>query len=210
MIQLFIKGGPIMWPLLIASVLTLSVVIDRVVFLLRHRPRRNSRDVEQMIALVGDGKLTAASQVGNSSGNAVARVLAAGLEHADTCYEESIMCAANQELAHYEQGTGLLDTVVTLAPLLGLLGTVTGMIRSFGLLGASELEAPVAITGGIAEALIATGFGLGIAIFALIPLNILSNSKVSLELAIEEAATRVEILLKSRGSRVQVKQLRAV
>jgi biopolymer transport protein ExbB len=210
MIELFIKGGPIMWPLLIASVLTLSVVIDRVVFLVRHRSGSSCRDVEQMMALVGEGKLVAAFQVGNGSKNVVARVLAAGLEHADTCYEESISCAANQELSQYERGTGLLDTVVTLAPLLGLLGTVTGMIRSFGLLGASELEAPVAITGGIAEALIATGFGLGIAIFALVPLNILSTVKASLELTLEDAATRVEILIKSRGSRAQVKQLRAV
>lgn len=210
MIELFIKGGPIMWPLLLTSVLTLSMVIDRAVFLLRARLTGSASDVEQVIALVNEGKLVAAAHLGRCSKNSVARVLGAGLDNAETCFEESISCAATQELSHYDRGMGLLDTVVTLAPLLGLLGTVTGMIRSFGILGASELQAPVAITGGIAEALIATGFGLGIAIMALIPLNLLSSFKAGLEFAIESAATRVEILLKTRALRPPVKQLRAI
>jgi biopolymer transport protein ExbB len=84
------------------------------------------------------------------------------------------------------------------------------MIRSFGLLGASELEAPVAITGGIAEALIATGFGLGIAIVALLPLNVISALRAKTESEIEIAASRVEILLKTRTLRAPVKQLRAL
>ena len=89
----------------------------------------------------------------------------------------------------------MLDTIITLAPLLGLLGTVTGLIRSFGLLGAQELDAPAAITGGIAEALIATAFGLAIAIVALIPFNYLNARLEEARHEIEDASTHLELLL---------------
>ncbi len=86
-----------------------------------------------------------------------------------------------------------------MAPLLGLLGTVTGMIHAFGLLGESELGAPTAITGGIAEALIATGFGLAIAILALIPFNYLNSRLEEARHEIEDAASHLELLLMRRG-----------
>jgi len=82
-----------------------------------------------------------------------------------------------------------------LSPLLGLLGTVTGMIHAFSLLGGSELDAPAAITGGIAEALIATAFGLGVAIIALIPYNYLNSKVEEARHEIEDASTHLELLL---------------
>jgi biopolymer transport protein ExbB len=83
-----------------------------------------------------------------------------------------------------------------MAPLLGLLGTVTGMMGSFGMLGGAELSAPSQITGGIAEALIATAFGLGIAIAALIPMNYLHTQADKAKHEIEDASTHLEILMK--------------
>ena len=83
--------------------------------------------------------------------------------------------------------------VITLAPLLGLLGTVTGMMGSFSLIG-GELSTPGAITGGIAEALIATAFGLGIAITALIPFNLLNSRREKASLEIESAATQLLLM----------------
>jgi hypothetical protein len=87
-----------------------------------------------------------------------------------------------------------LDTVITLAPLLGLLGTVTGMMGSFSLIG-GELSAPGAITGGIAEALIATAFGLGIAITSLLPFNFLNARVEGARHELEAAATQLELLV---------------
>jgi len=84
--------------------------------------------------------------------------------------------------------------LVTLAPLLGLLGTVTGLIRSFRFLGNEEL-AIQAVTGGIAEALIATACGLGIAIFALIPFNFFTSRVSNLEFELQTAATNLEVML---------------
>ena len=202
MLQIFIKGGPIMWPLLLLSILTMAVILERVYFLMREKFSREKDIVQTISQLVAAGEIDRAALIGQRSRDVVGRVLGEGLENAESCYEEAISSQAERELDRYSQGVSLLDTAVTLAPLLGLLGTVTGMIRSFGLLGASELEAPVAITGGIAEALIATGFGLTIAIIALLPLNALHSVKDTMTREIEDAASRIEILLKSRLGRV--------
>ena len=87
-----------------------------------------------------------------------------------------------------------MDTLVTLAPLLGLLGTVTGLMRAFLQIGSAEL-AVSAVTGGIGEALIATACGLGIAIFSLIPFNYFSARVTQLQFDLETAATNVEVLV---------------
>ena len=102
------------------------------------------------------------------------RTLGYALEHSEKSLANALLYAQAQELKRFRRGIPILDTVITLAPLLGLLGTVTGMMGSFSLIG-GELSAPGAITGGIAEALIATAFGLGIAITALLPFNFLNT-----------------------------------
>jgi biopolymer transport protein ExbB len=79
--------------------------------------------------------------------------------------------AAQGELTGLRRYLPVLDTVITLSPLLGLLGTVTGMIGAFGIMAGAGLNQPTAITGGVAEALIATAAGLGVAIAALVPYN---------------------------------------
>ena len=87
--------------------------------------------------------------------------------HRAGSFSNVALCAANRELKTCNRGLCVLDKIVALAPLLGLLGTITGMIHAFGLLGGRELDAPQAITGGIV--LIATALGLDIGITALPP-----------------------------------------
>lgn len=103
--------------------------------------------------------------------------------------------ASNGELQRFNRGLSVLDTVITLAPLEGLFGTVTGMIHAFGLLGTSELGAPTAITGGIAQALIATAFGLLVAMVALLPFNYGNTRLEQARQEIENAAAHLELLL---------------
>ncbi len=191
----FKKGGPIMWPLLLASVTALTVVIERLLFMFGEIRSRNSKTVEKMLFQTKIGENSMAREIGKTSRDCVAKVLVAGLEHEDEeSLSDALMHAASEELKRYERGLVVLDTVITLAPLLGLLGTVTGMIHAFGLLGGQELGSPMAITGGIAEALIATAFGLGIAITALIPFNWLNAAFEKTRHQIESAATRLELM----------------
>lgn len=198
MLEFFIKGGPIMWPILAASIVTLAVVLERLVFILAEATRRDRSLVADMIVLLEKGDLPAALRTGSGSRDFVARALAHALERPNA-FPEAMLSAAARELNRFNRGLTLLDTVITLAPLLGLLGTVTGMIRSFGMLGGSELGAPSAITGGIAEALIATAFGLGVAITALLPFNYLNARLEDARSELQAAASEIEIRLKPKA-----------
>ena len=194
--ELFHKGGPIMWPILALSVLVLTVVLERLVFIIRERVRRNPAAVSDILTQVERGNLATAADIGAKSNDFVARALTYALTHREKSFSEAMLRAANWELKRFNRGLTVLDTAITLAPLLGLLGTVTGMISSFGMLGGAELGAPTAITGGIAEALIATAFGLGVAITALLPFNYLNTRQEEARLEIQDAASHVELHLK--------------
>ena len=192
-IEVFQKGGPIMWPILFTSIIAVTVVIDRVFFIVRERLRRDPRAVREILGKVESGDYTAAAKVGEASKDFVARTLTYALTHRDKSVSDALLRAANWELKRFSRGISVLDTVVTLAPLLGLLGTVTGMIHSFGLLGGMEIEAPQAIAGGIAEALIATASGLAVAILALLPFNYLNAQLEEARHDIQDAATHLEL-----------------
>jgi biopolymer transport protein ExbB len=195
MIQIFSNGGPVMWPLLICSIVTVATVLERLFFIARERTRRQPKIVEEILQRVERHDLGDALQAGQGSRDFVARVLAFALAHRAESFSSAVLRAANQELKKFNRGLAVLDTIITLAPLLGLLGTVTGMIHAFGLLGGRELDAPQAITGGIAQALTATAFGLGIAITALIPFNYLNSRLEEARHEIEDAATQMELHL---------------
>ncbi len=183
-----------MWPLLITSIVTLAVVMERLFFVIVEKWKRNREVVEKVLTMVQHGDFVAARKVASEHRDIVARILAEGLEHRDS-FVSAMLYAANQELRRFSRGLSVLDTAITLAPLLGLLGTVTGLIRAFSFLGTQELGAPTAITGGIAEALIATAFGLSIAIMALIPFNYLNSILEEARHEIESATTQLELLL---------------
>ena len=196
MIEIFHKGGPIMWPLLLVSVVALTVVIERLVFIALEKKNRNPALVGDILTKVENGHVDEAARLGEGSKDFVVRALTYALTHREKSFSEAMLRSANWELKRFNRGLTLLDTAITLAPLLGLLGTVIGMIRSFNMLGGSELGAPAAITGGIAEALIATAFGLGIAITALLPFNYLNAREEEARLEIKDAASHVELHLK--------------
>ena len=192
--EIFEKGGPIMWPLLVASILALGTVIERLFFLSSEKLRRDPKALDRFFTAVGNGDTEEAVRTAQGSKFYVLRALGYALSHRETSLASALLYSQAKELKRFQRGISILDTVITLAPLLGLLGTVTGMMGSFSLIG-GELSAPGAITGGIAEALIATAFGLGIAITALLPFNYLNTRIDQVRHEIESAATQLELLV---------------
>lgn len=195
MIDIFWKGGPVMWPLLLTSLIAMTVVFERLFFTVREYMRRDTASIADILVATERSDLDGAQAIGAKSRDYVARVLTCALQHRDVSFSNAMLYAASQELKRYNRGIAILDTIITLAPLEGLFGTVTGMIHSFGLLGATELGAPTAITGGIAEALVATAFGLLIAMISLIPFNFLSTQLEQARQEIETAGNQLEMLL---------------
>jgi biopolymer transport protein ExbB len=191
-VGLLMQGGPVMIPLLVASVLSVTVVLERLHFWWR---LRQPAVEETILTLAAEGKLEDARRVASRSRHPVARVLAAGLASKRLSPATAMQAAAQAELRMARRALPILDTIITLAPLLGLLGTITGMISAFGIVSETGLGQPHAITGGIAEALIATATGLFIAIVTLIPYNYFRAKVEQLADLLEEQATRLELCL---------------
>jgi biopolymer transport protein ExbB len=194
LIHIFMKGGPIMWPLLLASIMALGTVLERMIFLLMERMRRSPKTLAAFFDAVSEGKIQEAIRLGEKSKFYVVRSLTYALGHTEESLANALMYAQARERKRYRRGIMVLGTVITLAPLLGLLGTITGMMGSFSVIG-GDLSSATAVTGGVAEALIATAFGLGIAISSLIPFNALNSRAKEASHEMEAAGTQLELLI---------------
>jgi biopolymer transport protein ExbB len=195
LIQMLAKDGPVMIPLALCSVVALAVVIERLGFWWRHG---DVGPAERALELAERGKLDEALEIARRSGTATARVIAAGLAERQAPPAAAMEAAAQTEMGRLRSYLPVLDTIITLSPLLGLLGTVTGMIAAFGILSTSGMNQPNAITGGVAEALIATAAGLAIAIATLVPYNyFLSRAEQALD-AMERLASRLDLALREQ------------
>lgn len=197
LIDKFRKGGPIMWPILIVSIIGLTVVIERIIWWTGRWFRRDPKRIEKVFTAVEVGDVAEASRLSRDSRDPVLRMMWNGLNHQHASLQGALQVAAGIEIKRAGRFLVVMDTLVTLAPLLGLLGTITGLIRSFSFLGNEEL-AVQAVTGGIAEALIATACGLGIAIFALVPFNFFTSRVSNLEFELQTAATNLEVMLEAQ------------
>lgn len=193
LLELFHRGGPIMWPLLLLSLAAVTIVLERLIFVLADLRQKDAPTLRAVLRQVEHGEWEAALHTARPSRDAIVQVMAEGIAERHHALSAAMQRAAEQLLQRHARGLALMDTCITAAPLLGLLGTVTGMIRAFSLIGGSELGAPTAITGGIAEALIATCFGLGIALLALFPFNFLQARLEAFRHQLQDACTAVEI-----------------
>ncbi len=196
--ELFIHGGPIMWPILLVSFLGLTVIVERLIFIMRENASRENEVVEKMLDSVERNDVEGAIAIGKKSKDFVARILVYALSHRSSSLSNAFIRASGQELTRFNQGMATLDTVITAAPLLVLLGTVTGMMRTFGNMTGDLATAAGQITGGVAEALIATACGLAIAVTGLLPFNYLNARAEEAKHEVADAANALELIVKKQ------------
>jgi biopolymer transport protein ExbB len=200
-VDYFIAGGPIMWPILIVALVAVAVVGERSIWWMRLNMKRDPETLEKVLAAMENGDFKAASGLSRGAEDPVIRMVWHGLNHYQhSSLQGALQVAAGIELQKAGRFLTVMDTLVTLAPLLGLLGTVTGLMGSFRAIGGEEL-AVQKITGGIGEALIATMCGLAIAIVSLIPFNLFTSKTSKLQFELETAATNVEVMVNAARQR---------
>lgn len=165
--DLFLRGGAVMWPLLLCSIAGLAIILDRFWFFFVSAREEDQELLGEAIGALASGRRLEAMQMLRKQNGPGSSVLSAALSHAGEplpVIEEAVRRAGRAELLRMQRGLGALEAIITVAPLLGLLGTVTGIVRTFNVIGAmAGLHSPAQVAPGIAEALLTTVFGLVIA-----------------------------------------------
>jgi biopolymer transport protein ExbB len=200
--EYFINGGFMMYPLALCSIIALTVIIERF-FSYQGTFGKLSEVVKKIRAALAEGNPTAAINACAESGTPMSIALASGIQRKDRPKEvimEAMERTGRQEISRLERGLVWLATIANIAPLLGFLGTVTGMIDSFGAIAAKGLGDPRLVASGISEALITTATGLAIAVPALIFYNYFSRRADRVAAQIEDGAHElIEIIETGRA-----------
>jgi biopolymer transport protein ExbB len=148
------------------------------------------------------GDLEQAKNLSDNARDPILSTINSGLQHQHMSVRGALDMAIESEMDGAGRSLIVLDTAITLAPLLGLLGTVTGIMKSFVSIGSEQL-AVEKVTGGIGEALIATAAGLGIAIISLLALNYFNRKAEKFASQLERAATNLEMMVLHHGEKKQ-------
>jgi biopolymer transport protein ExbB len=197
-VEFIFRGGFMMYPLLLSGLIALTVIIERI-YAFNRIYKTSPQLVTHVFKQLQAKELGKANDACQKVNTPVSSVLSAGIEHFDNPIEEMELSMKNQAEAWIpllEKRVEVIDTVITAAPLMGLLGTITGMMASFQVLSEKGVNEPNAITGGVAEALIATATGLVIALVCLVSYNYLTARIKIYIYEIESIASRlVEIRL---------------
>ncbi|MGN0856037.1 MAG: MotA/TolQ/ExbB proton channel family protein [Candidatus Spyradenecus sp.] len=189
------RGGPVMWPIALCSLVALFVTLRKALQWLFYllELRLGAKAWSAALADLADREARAQlTERLRHAHNPYAKLLRRALETPALPFAEALQAEALREVRRLGRGLGVLDTIVTLAPMLGILGTVTGIIASFNLMGQSGVDDPTGIAAGIAEALITTAAGLVVSIAALLPLNLGRACHNALTLRLQEAMTAAE------------------
>ncbi len=177
MLDLFYKGGPLMYPLLFGSVLMIAIIIERGYHFIRAKVKR--KFVDSVTAAIEENDLEKAERIAVESSGPVAAVVEIALKYrsyTQDVVENKISLRGDQELKRLSKNLHLLELTGKIAPMIGLLGTVIGMVEAFREISSvKNLVDPSLLAGGIWEALITTVAGLFVGIPALVFYHLYSN-----------------------------------
>jgi len=202
-IDLIIKGGIVIYPIILCSVIALAIFIERL-WVLRKKAVIPEGLVDAVEKKLKDKNIAGALEVCEKSDSSIAKIFHAGLKNSAKgmwLVKESVEERGGRESIILERNVGILSTIANLSPLLGLLGTVSGMIKTFKVM-AEGAGNPSLLAGGIAEALITTAAGLCVAIPVLVGYRILKDKAESLIFEMEEHSIKIiEIMEESTNKR---------
>ncbi len=200
MFELLVKGGPVLWFLIFLSVVVLAVIIERFLFF-----RKMRGDEEKLFRHLSSslekGHYDEALAICDTSVSPLGSLVKSGIEHrghSEATLKELMTDAANQELPRLERNISVLDTIAHIGPLLGLLGTVTGTMKAFGVLGTfGAVSDPTLLAKGISEALITTVAGILVAVPAVIFYNYFVGRVSTILLRLEHQVNEIVLLIGS-------------
>ncbi|ALQ36515.1 MotA/TolQ/ExbB proton channel family protein [Fusobacterium hwasookii] len=189
-------GGPILWVLVIISIGAFAVVLERIVFFAMNEKNVGNNFKDEILSLVASKKLDEAIALCDTKKSCVASAVKKFLQKAPKGidvqdYEFILKEVTNQEISPYERRLNLLSSVISISPMLGLLGTVTGMIRAFTNISKYGAGDAAIVADGIAEALLTTAAGLMIAIPVIVVYNYLNRRLEKMENEIDDVVTNI-------------------
>ncbi|MBU1061682.1 MAG: MotA/TolQ/ExbB proton channel family protein [Candidatus Omnitrophica bacterium] len=204
MLEFIQKGGPVMYPILLCSVLAFAIIIDRLYHL--YRAKIDTNDFMNNIEItIKRNRIAEAIKICDKTPGPISHIIKSGILKHDRSRQEireSIEDAGHQEVPRLEKHLSLLATIAHISPLLGLLGTVTGMVRAFQIIQEKSVSfnpvSPGDLAGGIWEALLTTVAGLIVAIPTVVAYNYLVNRVGEFVLEMERSATEVINILSQR------------
>ncbi len=206
MFDMIIKGGPIMYPIILCSIIALAIVIERVFHLYRANID-TKKFMDEIANKLRRNKIMESIEMCENTPGPIAHILKAGILKHDRPKEEikeTIEEAGLYEVPRLEKNLPVLSTIAHITPLLGLLGTVCGMVRCFQVIQEKSVSlhpvSPGDLAGGIWQALVTTVVGLSIAIPTYVAYNYLINKVDGFVLDMERSATDLVNILTQRGS----------
>lgn len=197
--ELVENGGPVMYPLLVCSLIVVIVIFERGLFWLALAKNRDRKLQDELLTLAETGQWQVIKDKTRGSQDHVIRMLNVGILHRDFDMGKAMEAEAQQVSRKMAQFMTVLDTMITVTPLMGILGTVIGIISSFKMLGAGGLADPKLVTGGIAQALITTATGLSISIATVFPYNYFRSCISRAGHVMEKYGTSLEVVYEKLG-----------
>ncbi|MGV0101944.1 ExbB, biopolymer transport protein ExbB [Nostoc sp. DSM 114160] len=204
--NLFAAGGVVMWPLLAFSLLGVALIIERIIFWVKINNRQN-KVVQEVLHLYRlDNVVSALDKLHKNADLPLARIFLAALELQEATPDEfrlALESEAQAEIPLLKRSQNIFETIIGLAPLLGLLGTVLGLINSFASLNIGDVggSKTTGVTAGISEALVSTASGLVVAIFTLLFANTFRGLYQRQIAWIQEYGGQLELLYRRRYER---------